>query len=225
MPLRSLAVAMVRRRGSRIDDFLLRALLAVVLLGIVGSLLNPTIAALTPLVLYTLWANGPHSAFLQGGYEPVLLLYGQLFSPLLIGLLGTIATVFAEWANYHLYARARDTRAVRNVTGGRWAQRVTRMFARHPFLTIACCAFGLVPYTVARCLSVLSRYPVGRHLTATAAGRFPRLWALGALGVTLSLPRWLLLATLLLSLAVAGCLWFVGRAHRAVGASLVSHSA
>ena len=211
MPARSLAVAMVRRHGSRIDDLILRAFAAVALLGILGSLIDPTVAALAPFVLYTLWMNGPHSALMVGGYEPVLLLYGQLFSPLLIAALGTIATVFVEWANYHLYGRARDTRVMRNVTGGRWVQRLTRMFARLPFLAIALCALGVVPYTVARCLSVLSRYPVGRHLTATAVGRFPRLWAIAALGTSLALPSSFLMVAVLLSLAVAASLWFLGR--------------
>lgn len=226
MTVHSLALAMVRRRGSRTDDLLLRALGAVVLLGIIGSLLDPTVAALTPFVLYTLWTNGPHSPVMQAGYEPVLLLYGQLFPPLLIGALGTIATVFIEWVNYQVYGHARDARTVRNLTGGPWVQRCTRMFERRPFLVIVGCALGLVPYWVARCLSVLTHYPVGRHLAATAIGRFPRLWAIAALGVSLALPRWLLIAAVLFSFVIAGSLWFLARrARRPMAASLVSQSA
>ncbi len=211
MPARSLAVAMVRRHGSRIDDLILRAFAAVALLGIVGSLVDPTVAALASFVLYTIWSNGPHSAVLVAGYEPVLLLYGQLFPPLLIAALGTIATLFIEWVNYHLYGHARDTRTMRTLTGGRWVQRLTLMFARQPFLAVVLCALGVVPYTVARCLSVLSHYPVGRHLAATAVGRFPRLWAIAALGAPLALPRSVLMIAVLLSLAVAAALWFLGR--------------
>ena len=220
MPVRSLTVQLLRHRGSPIDDLILRAFGAVALVGIVWSLLDPTVAALTPFVLYTMWANGPHSPVLQGAYEPVLLLYGQLFSPLLIAVLGTAATVFVEWANYHIYARIRDTRTVGKLAGGRWARRVTGMFARRPFLTIVMCALGVVPYGVARCLSVLSRYPIARHLAATALGRFPRLWAIAALGVSLALPRSLLIAVVLVSFALAAALWLVGRR-----ASLISQSA
>jgi uncharacterized membrane protein YdjX (TVP38/TMEM64 family) len=211
MSVHSLAVAMVRRRGSATADLLLRSFAGVLLLGIIGSLLDPTVAALTPFVLYTLWTNGPHSAFLPGAYESVLLLYGQQFPPLLISVVGTIATLFIEWVNYHIYSRARDTRMVRSLTGGAGVQRITRMFARQPSIAIALCAFGLVPYTVARCLSVLSRYPVGRHLAATAVGRFPRLWVIAALGAPLALPRWLLLGAVLLSVVLAALLWLVGR--------------
>ena len=225
MSVRSLAVAMARRRGSRIDDLMLRAIGAVALLGILGSLLDPTLAALTPFVLYTLWTNGPHSPLLPAGYEPVLLLYGQLFPPLLIGALGTIGTVLSEWVNYHLYSRARDTCTVRNLTRGRRAQRLTRLFERQPFLAIVLCALGVVPYWVARCLSVLSRYPIGRHLAATAVGRFPRLCAIAALGVTVALPPWFLLGAVFFSVALAGILWCIGRrAHRSVP-SLASQSA
>jgi uncharacterized membrane protein YdjX (TVP38/TMEM64 family) len=211
MPARSLAAAMVRRHGSRIDDLMLRAFAVVALLGIVGSLVDPTVAALAPFALYTMWANGPHSVLLVAGYEPVLLLYGQLFSPLLIAALGTIATLFVEWANYRLYGRARDTRVMRNLTGGRWVQRLTRMFARQPFLAVVLCALGVVPYTVARCLSVLSHYPVERHLAATAVGRFPRLWAIAALGAPLAIPPSFLLVAVLLSLGVTATVWFLGR--------------
>lgn len=207
MSAHQFAVAMVRRRGSHADDLILRATAAVALLGIVGLLLNPTIAALTGFVLYTALTNGPYSAVLPAAYEPVLLLYGGLFPPLLIAALGTIATVFVEWVNYHLYAHVRDTRVVRNLNGKPLAQRVTRMFERRPFLAVVLCAFGVVPFTIARCLSVLARYPVWRHLTATAVGRFPRLLAIAALGVTLHLPGWVLLAGVLFSLLVAGFLW------------------
>ena len=216
MPVRTLASAMVRRRGSRTDDLMLRAIGAVVLLGILFSLLDPTAAVLTPVVAYTVLVNGPYSAVLPGAYEPVLVLYGQLFPPLLIAALGTIATVFIEWVNYHLYEHARDTRTVRQLTGGRWVQRLTRLYARLPFLAIMLCAFGLVPYTVARCLSVLSGYPVGRHLAATALGRLPRLWVIAALGAPLALPGSFMLAALLFALTFAACMWVLGRRASAI---------
>lgn len=220
MPVRSLALAMVRRRGSSTDDLMLRAVGGVVVLGTLLSLVDPTAAALTPFVLYTLLVNGPYSAVLPAAYEPVLLLYGQLFPPLLIGVLGTIATVFIEWVNYHLYRLARDTRTFQHLTGGRWVQRLTRLFTRLPFLAIVVCALGLVPYSVARCLSVLSCYPVGRHLLATAVGRFPRLWVIAALGAPLALPRSFLLGAVLFAIAFAAAAWLLGRR-----ASLVSQSA
>lgn len=220
MSFRSLAALMVRRRGSRTDDHMIRAAGALVLLGIVLSLLDPTAAALTPFVLYTVLTNGPYSAALPAAYEPVLLLYGQLFSPLLIAVVGTVATLFIEWVNYHLYGRARDTRVGRNLTSGRRVQHVTRLFARVPFLAIVVCALGLVPYPVARCLSVLAHYPVGRHLAATAVGRFPRLWAIAALGAPLALPRSLLIGGVLFSLVFAASAWVLGRR-----ASLISQSA
>ena len=142
MSVRSIAAAMVRRRGSPTADFLPKAVGALARPGVLGALLNPTVAALTPFVLYTIWTNGPHSSFMQGAYEPILLLYGQLFPPLLIAALGTIATVFVEWVNYHVYRRARDVRAVQNLTGRRWVQRVIRTFDRYPFVVIVCCALG-----------------------------------------------------------------------------------
>ena len=142
---RALAHTLTRRRGSRTDDLMLRMFGALGLIGLAASLLHPTVAALTAFMLYTLWTNGPHSPVLPGGYEPVLLLYGAVYSPLLIGVLATAGTVFQEWINYHLYRHARDTRTVQSLAEGPTVRRLTRMFEKRPFGAILFCAVTPVP--------------------------------------------------------------------------------
>lgn len=216
MAFARLAAPLRRPRGTRADDLMLRAAGALALAAIAAALLVPVIVPLFPFVLYTIWTNGPHSPVLPASYEPVLMLYGRIYPPVLIGAVGTAATVFVEWINYHLYTRAADLRAVRRLQGGRLVGRLRRLFARHPFLTVWLCSITPLPYWVARVLAVLARYSKRRHLTATALGRFPKLWFIAALGEPLGLSiRWLGIASVAV-LALAGALWLVDRARRSL---------
>ncbi|HEX9729707.1 MAG TPA: VTT domain-containing protein [Gemmatimonadales bacterium] len=193
MSLARCADVLTRHRGTPTDDLMLRVSGVLAAVALVGALLVPAIAQLAPFVLYTVWTNGPHSPVLNGGYEPALMLYGRFFPPLLIGLLGTMATVFVEWINYHLYARAGEMHAVRRVRDSQFGTRLTAWYQRMPFAVIVFCALGPVPFWMARLLSALSGYSVARHLTATALGRFPRLWFIAALGTPLAIPTsWLI---------------------------------
>ncbi|MEX0690217.1 MAG: hypothetical protein WD043_00060, partial [Gemmatimonadales bacterium] len=62
--------------------------------------------------------------------------------------------------------------------------------------------------------AVLSDYPVSRYLLATALGRFPRLWVIAALGMTLGLPAWALGTAIGFSLVFATMLWVIHRRSR-----------
>jgi uncharacterized membrane protein YdjX (TVP38/TMEM64 family) len=187
--------AIRRRRGTPAADRLLRGTGAAALLTLGLASVFPAVAGLVPFMLFTIWTNGPHSPVLVAAYEPVLLLYGRLYPPLLIGALGTVGSVYVEYLNYHLYAGAAESPWLRRVAGSRGVRALSRAFGRAPFLTVAVCALTPIPFWLARALSALTRYPVGRYLWATAIGRFPRLWLFAALGA-LPIPTiWLVLAT------------------------------
>jgi uncharacterized membrane protein YdjX (TVP38/TMEM64 family) len=70
----------------------------------------------------------------------------------------------------------------------------------------------------------LSHYSIGRHLAATAVGRFPRLLAIAALGAPLALPHSFLLIAAVLSLTMTATVWLVAR-RRLMAPSLISQSA
>ena len=201
---------LMRRRGSSTTDVLLRVSAALALLAIPISLLMPEGATLVPFVLFTLWTNGPLSPVLPASYEPVLMLYGKLYPPLLIAALGTAGIVFIEWVNYHVYAGGADLRAFRGLRDSRSVAWLTRTFQRSPFLTIVVCAIAPCPYWVARVLSVLAHYPLSRHLAATALGRFPRLWFFAVLSTPLAIPNSWLIGITVGSVA-AGVLLFIVR--------------
>ena len=200
---------LTRRRGDRVADLLLRLSGGGALLAIVASTFVPDVAALMPFVLFTVWTNGPHSPVLPASHEPILMLYGLVFPPILVAAIGTAGIVFVEAINYQVYTGATDLRAFRGLRESRLVARLTRLFERSPFLTIVVCAVTPLPFWVARVLSVLARYSLSRHLVAIALGRFPRLWFIAALGARLRIPAAWLMAITAGSLVVAAALCVV----------------
>jgi hypothetical protein len=159
--------------------------------GIVLMVAAPQFADLVAFVALALWFNGPQSAVVPAGFEPVLLLYGQLYPPLLIAALGTAGNVVIEALNYRLFAAAAGTNSLQNAGATRVGRWLTSTFNRAPFVAVTVTAAGL-PLWIARVLVVMSGYPIGRHLTATALGRFPRFWFFAALGGVVGIPpHWL----------------------------------
>lgn len=205
--MRLFVEALTQPRGDHAADRMLRVTGGLALAATAATLLVPAVAPLVPFVLFTIWTNGPHSPLLPASHEPVLMLYGRLFPPILIGGLGTAGIVLAEWINYRLYAEAAGWKALVGVRHTTLVERLTQLFARRPFLAIVLAAITPVPYWIARALSVLARYPVAKHLVATAIGRFPRLTFFAALGSGLSIPtRWLVgvtLASVLIGIGLA----------------------
>ena len=183
--------ALTRKRGGPLTDFYLRLAGTLGLTGIVVSMVVPRFADLVVFVALALWFNGPQSAVIPAAFEPVLLLYGQLYSPLMIAALATAGNVVIEALNYRLFALAAETRSLKkagNTRVGRW---LTRTFGRAPFMAVTVAAAAL-PLWIARVLVVMSGYPIRRHLTATALGRFPRFWFVAALGGVVGIPaQWL----------------------------------
>lgn len=205
--------ALTRDRGDRATDAVLRASGLLAAAGVAITLLVPSATALVLFVLFTVWTNGPHSPVLPASHEPVLMLYGRLYAPLLVAAIGTAAIVFAEWINYHLYRHATDLPVLNGVRERRAVRWAIGLFRRNPFAAIIVFAVTPIPYWIARVLSVLTAYPVGRHLWATAIGRFPRLWFFAALGGLAIPTRWLV-AVALGSVAAAALL-AAGRALHA----------
>ena len=197
-----------RRMGGPLPDFYLRVAGALGLAGIAIALLAPGVADLVAFVALAVWFNGPQSPVVPAGFETVLLLYGQLYPPLFLALLGTAGAVLVETVNYRLFALAAGTNAIRRVGDTRAARWLVRLFRRAPFMTIAVNAAAL-PLWLGRTLVVLADYPLGRHLAAVALGRLPRFWALAAVGSWLAVPvPWLaalvgaILAATLVAVAV-----------------------
>lgn len=188
--------ALTRRRGNRTWDGVVRGTGLLGLLAIPLVTLYPETGPLTGFLLVTIWVNGPIAPFLPATYEPILMIFGRLYPPLLIGSIGIVGTIYVEFLNYHLYRKVLDLDAAERLREHRTTRKVVELFERMPFFTVWLCSWSILPYWAVRFLSPLAGYPVGKQLLATFLGRFPRLWFFAALGVWWDIDtRWLIWAT------------------------------
>ena len=197
------------RFATPLADKVLYASGVAALVGIPLVLLVPSTGPLMAFLLVTIWVNGPASPFLPATYEPILMLFGRVYSPWLVSALGIAGTLYVEFLNYHLYSkvlRADTLTPIRRTRAVNW---ISARYSRAPFFTIWLCSWSPLPYWAVRFLSPLVGYPVGRHLWATFLGRFPRLWFFAALGTWWDIDSRALFAVTLASIAIAVAVWAI----------------
>jgi len=202
--------ALVRPRGNFVWDGVVRGSAVLALAGI-GVLLyaSPGAAGLVGFTVVTIWVNGPLGIFLPATYEPILMLFGRLYPPLLVAAVGILGTLYIEFLNYHLYGKILHLRGFRAARENRVVAVTVRLFERMPFFTVWLCSWSPLPYWAIRIVAPLAGYPVHRYLLATLLGRFPRLWFFAALGLYWSISTKWLAAITLGSVAVAALIWWL----------------
>jgi hypothetical protein len=209
-----------RRYGNLVWDGVIRGSGAAAALAIPLMFLRPAVGPLVAFMLVTIWVNGPLAPFFPATYEPVLMMYGRLYMPIVVGLLGISAIIYVEFLNYQLYSRILHAGALTGVRESRVVRRLTSLFERAPFFTVWLCSWSPLPYWSVRFLSPLTHFPVRRHLFATFLGRFPRLWFFAALGVWWGVDLKILAGVAGGSILVAVVVWGVRRGPSAAGGPL-----
>lgn len=174
---------LTQSRGDVTWDGVIRGTGIVSLAGILTTIALPAMSPLVGFLVVTVWVNGPIGIFLPATYEPILMAFGRVHPPLLIAVLGIAGTLYVEYLNFRLYQAMLRSKALRELSNGRMAQRITALFNRAPFFTVWLCSWSPLPYWLVRILSPMAGYPLRRHLFATFLGRFPRLWFFAALGL------------------------------------------
>lgn len=147
----------------------------VALAGISAAAFFPLVSELAVFFALTLLTNGPWSMFLPVGYEPILMVFGRLYHPVMIAALGTAGAVMVEHVNYRLFGAAVHTRLLLRAREAPLTRRLVSWFSTQPFFAVFVCALTPVPFWMARIAGSIARYSPARFLTATALGRFPRL--------------------------------------------------
>lgn len=181
--LSDLVALLTRRRGDKTWSGIVRGTGIVSIAGIFTTIAVPVTAPLVGFLVVTIWVNGPIGMFLPATYEPILMAFGRVHPPLLIGVLGIVGTLYVEYLNFRLYQAMLQSNPLQGLSNGRTVRRITTLFNRAPFFTVWLCSWSPLPYWSVRILSPLAGYPVQRHLLATFLGRFPRLWFFAALGL------------------------------------------
>ena len=204
------AVTLLRQRYGNVTwDGILRGSGLLALTAIPVVLYSPRIGELVAFLLITLWVNGPLSPFLPTTYEPVLMLFGRVYPPILIGGLGILGTLYVEYLNYHLYQRVLGHSALKGMRRSNVIRGTIKLFQRAPFFTVWLCSWSPLPYWAVRFLSPMTGYSVRRHLVATFLGRFPRLWFFAALGLYWNISTRALVAISVGSIVAAVIIWML----------------
>lgn len=176
--------ALVRRREWR---------LAAVFVG-VFALVEAAVAVLAPayrlLAWFALYTAISNFCIPWLPHEPAVILYGKLYDPWMVALVGGVATCWMEYFNYRLLGYFARLPRVQAFMSGPSYRRVEGYFSAYPFLSLVVAGLLPVPFAPFRVLAVTSRYPMARYQLAVFAGRTPRYVVLASVGAVLSLPWW-----------------------------------
>lgn len=144
---------------------------------------GPLAAGLVGFVVITVWVNGPLGIFMPATFEPILMLMGRVYPPVVVGATAIIGLIYVEFLNYHLYAKLLKAKSMGPIRDHVLVRRIVLpLFRRAPFATVWLCSWSPLPYWSVRILAPLARYSMARYLLATFLGRFPRFWFFASLG-------------------------------------------
>ena len=124
------------------------------------------------------WYSIPGNSFILLPHEPAVLYAGTLYNPLLVALVGGLATVPASALDHQLFTRAFQFRALAQFRETRLFRITARAFAIQPWLTIVFFAFSPIPFYPIRIAAPLYEYPATRYVIAVVVGRVPRYYLL-----------------------------------------------
>ncbi|MBI1967994.1 MAG: VTT domain-containing protein [Gemmatimonadetes bacterium] len=208
-----LRAALVRRRGTPQWDAVLRGTGVVALLAIYPTTRWPDVGALAAFLCITIFVNGPLAPLLPATYEPVLMITGRAYHPLLVALIGIAGTLYIEYINYYLYRAAIMHPRLEGARQSKLVRKTVALFEKSPFFAVWLCAWSPLPYWAVRFLAPLSGYPVQPYLIATFLGRAPRLWFFAAIGLVVPVSTQVLV-TITVSMVAIGIVVVLHRRPR-----------
>lgn len=165
-------------------------------------------------VVATLWLHGPWSPLLPAAYEPVLILYGKLYAPWLVALVGTTLSCIVEWINYRVYDWASDVKRLEQLKQKAMSGRFVRLFRKQPFLVTWIFAWSPLPDWAVRIMAVLADYSITRYVIAFWLGRLPKFFLLATIGEFIPVSTRTLVIVLTAAVFLA---WGVGWWRRRAG--------
>lgn len=197
------------RRGTAEWDAVLRATGVLALLAIYPATRWPGVAGLVGFLCLTLFVSGPISMVLPAAFEPMLMVAGRIYPPLLVTLIAVAGNLYMDYVNYHVYDAVFRHPRLERARNSKVVQRTLALFQRSPFFAIWLCAWSPIPYWIVSILAPLSRYSMRRYLFATFLGRAPRVWFFATLGLLVPVSTQVLvtcaIAALVTGVVIAVC--------------------
>ncbi len=200
--MRGFLQPLVARRGTPEWDAVLRVTGVVALLALYPTTRWPGVAGLVGFFCLTLFVSGPISVVVPAAFEPMLMVAGRVYPPLLVALVAVTGNLYMDYMNYHLFGAAIQHPRLEKAKQSRQVQYLLALFQRSPFFATWLCSWSPIPYWIVSTLAPLSRYPMRRYLFATFLGRGPRVWFFAALGPLIPLPTQVLVTYAACAIAV-----------------------
>ncbi len=181
--MNALHAVLKRRYGTAEWDAMLRASGVVAMLAIYPTWRWPAVAGLVGFFCLTLFMSGPITVVVPAMFEPLLMVTGRIYPPLLVALVAVAGNLYMDNINYHFFGAAIRHPRLERARKSRLVQRTLALFQRSPFFAVWLCSWSPIPYWIVSTLAPLSHYPKRKYLCATFLGRFPRVWFFAALGL------------------------------------------
>jgi len=210
-----LASSLRARRGTPEWDAVLRATGILALVAIYPASRWPDVAALAGFLCVTLFVSGPISMVLPAAFEPMLMVAGRLYPPLLVTVLAVAGNLYMDYVNYHVYGAIMRHPRLEQARNSWIVRKTLVLFQRSPFFAVWLCAWSPIPYWIVSVLAPLSRYSMRKYLFATFLGRAPRVWFFATLGLVIPVSTQVL-ATFAIAAVVTGVVVALHGAPRAL---------
>jgi len=149
--------------------------------------------------LWVLFFYSFPSEFLVGlvPHEPILIAFGESYSPWLVAVVSVVGTVMAEGLNYSFFGLFYGIPSFREVFQRESVRKIADLFRRMPFSAILLAGFTPIPFFPVRFLVVITGYPVWKYLMAVFLSRGPRFYLLALFGAFFDVPPLLLVGLFL----------------------------
>jgi len=141
------------------------------------------------------------STFVPLPTNPVVLVMGRFYNPLVVGVLGAFGTASANLLDYALISTIARSRVADRVKGTYLYRFWMRLYRGVPFLALTLTNFLPVPVDFIRFISIFEHYNRVWYFLASFTGRLPRYLLLAWLGFILPVSVPVLVAI--------GCLFFL----------------
>jgi uncharacterized membrane protein YdjX (TVP38/TMEM64 family) len=200
--MRRLLDTLCRRRGTAEWDAVLRTTGIVALLALYPTARWPWVAGLTGFFCLTLFVSGPISVVVPAAFEPMLMVAGRAYPPLLVAVVAVTGNLYMDYVNYHVFGVAIRHSRLERARNSRVVQNTLALFQRSPFFATWLCSWSPIPYWIVSTLAPLSRYPMRKYLFATFLGRGPRVWFFASLGLVVPVSTRVLVTYVACAIAV-----------------------
>ena len=200
--MRRLRSLLVRRYGTAEWDAVLRATGVIGVLALYPTYRWPSVAGLVGFFCVTLFLSGPTTVVVPAAFEPLLMVTGRAYPPLLVALVAVTGNLYMDYVNYHIFGAAIRHPRLERAKSSHLVQRILALFQRMPFFAVWLCSWSPIPYWIVSTLAPLSRYPMRKYLLATLLGRFPRVWFFASLGLVVPFSSQVLVTYIACAIAV-----------------------